>query len=1393
MTNSDIGDYDGSTGGSVSFTSLGGEGPVRTYRRVLVVLLLGMVPWWGVVQADPVPYRHYNAFDGLPSAKITALAQTPNGLLWVGTETGLAVYDGEEFRRISFPDSIGTPYVSSIHAMEDGSVWVAPSRGEVAKVRLSGVVTVMDLDFQLAWEILVQQDRILFATPSSIWQLDPNSETLESHPYRYAEDRSGTGVTSAALGPEGIPWVLDGRLGPGRVGANGSVSFVGAPTASSGAAWSALRFTENGTALALRGKSLYRIDKETGAVEQIVDDLSEPTHLAVQGNDVYVTRGHVLLRYDAATKEMRPALGPHLGLPETTPVVALQDRDGGLWIGTHDGLLHLMEPGARQVGSVKGSPIRNVHQFLFRGDVLWARTQGSGLIRLSSPRKRATPGGFFRWGEIGDLDESLHARAEETDAWYRWRPEAGWHYVREIQGAKEGFVGPDGQGYFLHDDGLDRYAPGSDRSDEPLVRWRNPGRHQVELAPAHWPDSESYQHNLAPAPNGDLIHRVNQYIFRRRPDGSIADTVATIPDNDRFVNEGRSTNIRHMRVDATGRIWGAFAYKGGLLRVDPTEDTHRVHLKNRQIWRVDVSGDSLVMASTRQRGLYLLDAQTGTVRRHLTQSDGLKSTAVLTAHLTPDTLYVGHHNGITRMPARGLFRNASSPSVLLTDFEINFEDRYSSIDSLLAAEERNIGISYTGVSLTHSERVQYDVRLLPRDSVWRATSHRFTRYTNLEPGTYRFEVRARLGQQPPGSPTSYSFTVPPHFYESWWFRVLVGIGLVGLGVSAYRWRVRQLERQQHRLQQLVDERTEQLQSEKQKTERQAERLAELDEAKNRFFAHISHEFRTPLSLILSPLREGLRKGRRLGVEQMGRMVRNAERLRRLIDQLLDLATLEAGRMSLEPQPGALVPLVKRTAEAYRSRADEKDIDLTVQTPPGLIESAFDSEKVETMVSNLVGNALKFTPEGGAVTVRMGTADGSGAVEAPGDGAPVERATWIEVVDTGPGIDPEVQSQIFDRFEQVDNSMTREREGTGLGLALTKELVELHGGSIEVESTPGEGSRFTIWLPLVPVTKDGSLSEPSSDDDRLEPAREEFSPAEEPSGDGIPNENVDGTVRGRTGDEAPDEGAATILVVEDNPEMRAYLREELGEARTNVPSSRDAVPWQVMEAADGDEAWEQMQTTPPDLVVSDVMMPGLDGFELCRRIKEDPEWRAVPVLLLTARADQKGTLEGLEVGADDYLPKPFDPEELRRRISNHLAARRHLQEQYQTSVQFESLGATVPEEETSFVEEVMESVGDNLHDPNFTVGRLAGELALSRRQLTRRIKDALDRTPGALIRECRVKRAKELLAQNPATIAEVAYAAGFRSPSSFSETFRKEVGSSPSEYSDLHEDPSSPDG
>jgi signal transduction histidine kinase/DNA-binding response OmpR family regulator len=578
------------------------------------------------------------------------------------------------------------------------------------------------------------------------------------------------------------------------------------------------------------------------------------------------------------------------------------------------------------------------------------------------------------------------------------------------------------------------------------------------------------------------------------------------------------------------------------------------------------------------------------------------------------------------------------------------------------------------------------------------------------------------------------------------YLIMVVALVTGLSSLIYRYRYQQYaaQRSADSLNRSLEQRTRQLEEEQRKTAEQTKRLIEMEDLKSRFFSNISHEFRTPLTLISGPLEEAI-EGRYgdLPAELQKRhrvMLHSAKRLLRLVNQLLDLSKLEAGRMELQPRPGDLVAFLHQLVPAFLPMAERKSITLRFQSTIESLPTSFDPDKIEKIFSNLVANALKFTPVGGKVWIAL--------TDPPRDQTTLDQR-WAEVSvkDTGPGIPSDSLDRIFDRFHRLSDT----EEGTGLGLALVRELAELHGGTIAVDSEPGFGSTFIVRIPLADVSHDEmrhpSLVPPNVDLEAivLEPA----------AGDGgLPEE---------------EDALPLVLIVDDNPDLRAYLRECL------TPEFRTA------EATDGAAALGLLRTLRPDVVLSDVMMPVMDGLAFCRALKSDPQLQPIPVILLTARADAADAVEGLGVGADDYVSKPFHAHELKARLRNLIASRQIMRHQFSREIVVQPAGVVVQAEEEVLVQRILSLVETHLGESTFNVDTLAAELGMSRRQFERKLQALLGESPAELIRRMRLARAEQLLRARAGTVAEIGYSVGFKSPSHFSAAFRAAYGTSPTDY------------
>ncbi|OIN57931.1 response regulator [Arsenicibacter rosenii] len=540
-------------------------------------------------------------------------------------------------------------------------------------------------------------------------------------------------------------------------------------------------------------------------------------------------------------------------------------------------------------------------------------------------------------------------------------------------------------------------------------------------------------------------------------------------------------------------------------------------------------------------------------------------------------------------------------------------------------------------------------------------------------------------------------------------------------------------------------------------QRESKRIKVLEELKTRFFSNITHEFRTPLTLIMTLTKDMLdRQDLSKSVQQdLSSILRSSNHLLRLINQLLDLAKLEANKMGISLQQSDLRQFLEQLINSFRAQAKQQTILLITELQVKGIW-LFDADKLEKIILNLLSNALKFTTEGGTVTISATPAASDSSLDSlpsVGVGPSQRQGLRLTVSDTGVGLTQEQISHLFDRFYQADSSMTRAYEGTGIGLALVKELCDLLGGQITVSSKPGAGSTFSVWLPMEPLDESPT---PIQASDVLWPLATPA--AADVSQPAIPTQELPGEA-----EESP-----LILVVEDNQDLRMFLARALSKL------------YRVLTATNGQEAWGIITAELPDLVISDVMMPFMNGYELCTRIKQTPETSHIAVMLLTAKVGQESRIDGLNAGANDYLPKPFHTDELRLRVRNLLTYQQQLRTFYQQlfrqpeSSLNHSLGAD------EFMQQLYGVIDDNLDNAELTVEVLATAVSVSQRTLHRKLQALIGMNASDLIRTYRLKRAAQMLREGQ-SITSAAYATGFENLAYFSTRFKELYTMTPTEY------------
>jgi signal transduction histidine kinase/DNA-binding NarL/FixJ family response regulator len=536
-------------------------------------------------------------------------------------------------------------------------------------------------------------------------------------------------------------------------------------------------------------------------------------------------------------------------------------------------------------------------------------------------------------------------------------------------------------------------------------------------------------------------------------------------------------------------------------------------------------------------------------------------------------------------------------------------------------------------------------------------------------------------------------------------------------------------------------------------EQKNQRILEMDQMKTRFFANISHEFRTPLTLILGPVEDMLSHGslNEKSRQKFETMHRNALRLLNLSNQLLDLAKLDAGKMKIELVESDIFRFLRLVAEAFVSLADHKAIKYERLIPDGSLMVHYDQDKLEKIVTNLLSNAFKFTPSEGAVRLRVTRAD-----TRAGKGPEILE---IMVSDTGPGIPADRIEKVFERFYSCRSTENADMPGTGIGLALTRELVGLQHGNIRIEPAEGGGACFTVRIPVGKehLQEDEYIIRNPGDFNEQAIAGYLSHSLEQPSVETTEAEYI------------PAAEMLQLLIVEDNKDMRAHLRENLEDH------------YVIHEAANGAAGLEKAVEIIPDLVISDIRMPGMDGIELCKNLKADERTSHIPVIMLTAGAELEVRVTGLETGADDYITKPFSIKELQTRVRNLIQQRINLREKFSRSVSLEPKDIAITSADERFLNRIIAIIGEHLKDYQFDVTHLAELAGMSRMQLFRKIRALTGQAPSEFIRTTRLKRAAQLLDKKFGNVAEICYATGFNNLSYFSKCFRELYGVTPSEY------------
>jgi signal transduction histidine kinase/DNA-binding response OmpR family regulator len=1291
--------------------------------------------------------------------------QDSSGVLYVANTNGVLAYDGHAWQSVptanrSIARSIATGGQGRVYVGAQGDIGVLrrDAGGQLRHVSLLDHVPEGHRTFADVWRTEPTSDGVYFLSDRQLFRWSPATNTMRAWAADSVEYESGGAVGDSfyvGVPGEGLMTIADDELRPvpgGSVFIDKSVVFV-IPHPRHGMVVGTYQglFVRDGNTfrpLSPNGRSPLASDWVSRAT-------THPSGLIGVGT---IGSGLFLFAPDGSLVRHLPA--------RDKPVVGVYtDREGGLWALLDGGLLrydltapfteygpstglagavedvtrhrdtvyvatlegtYRVRPAADSAAPVTASAVGTQSWALLSvgADLLVGTVNGLAVRRPNGTARR-----LFDADHVYDLLRSRRRDGQVYAGTGRGvrpvvRTDAGWQVGARVPGlqakARSFAEAEDGTLWVgTAADGLYRvqFPPGADSS---VVAHFGPeqGLPLGEITPVRW--------------NGRVVFGSDEGLFRFRPGRE----PRFVPMD--AVERPGGGSLARLTTDAQGRTWGMTNRKPGRwTRRDTTwhwtpGPLHRLRHRSVNVLRPEADGR---------------------------------------------ILWIGTQQGLIRY-VPGARREKPPPRTFVREIE------HLGADTLLTADatahpvtsvpfaQNSLRIAYGSPTFSTPDAVRYQYRRGGPGAPWSDWTSQTTRpLPDLAPGRHVFSVRARTAYGDTTAAARYAVTVRPPWYRTWWAYgayVLLGLGLVG---GAVQWRTRRLRRQQEQLEQAVADRTEEVRAQRNRLGRQAERLQELDEAKSRFFANISHEFRTPLTLIRGPVadvREHLEAGRLEAVsdaaadaaEQLAIAERNTARLQRLIEQILGLARLDAGTYEISARPTNLAENTRRIARRFAPMVERAGITLHVETDPlptGEQTPVYvDPESWEHILSNLLSNAVKFTPEDGEVHVRV--------VETP-------DAVDVHVRDTGVGIPAAEQDSIFDRFRRADASATQRQEGTGIGLAFANDLVELHDGTIDIESAEGEGTTVSVRLPRGPgALSDDQLAAPR--DASAEPVADDEAPtrsdpslpasASPPSSSSSPAPSP----------QHPDGPSKGVLVVDDNADVRRYVRSIL------EPT------FEVLEAANGEQGVAQAREHLPDVILADVMMPGVDGHEMTRRLKDDAETAAIPIIMLTARAATTDEVAGLQAGADDYVTKPFDAAVLEQRVGGVLTLQQRLRRRLEAELQEAPDGPTdaspAPEERPEIERRARAIVRRHLTDPDFGATDLAEDMAMSRSTLYRKLRAETEHTPSGLIRQVRLAKAKSLL-RDGEQVTQVAYAVGYETLSSFSHVFAEEVGTPPSTY------------
>lgn len=802
--------------------------------------------------------------------------------------------------------------------------------------------------------------------------------------------------------------------------------------------------------------------------------------------------------------------------------------------------------------------------------------------------------------------------------------------------------------------------------------------------------------------------------------------------------------IQSIFCDHAGRIWigslggGLCLYKVSTNSFERFDENYS--LSNNVVYKILEDENGKIWIST-NKGISSFDPHKK-VFRNFTYYNGVQQSTfnVGSGLRTSDgTLFFGGLDGFNYFKSANIFQKKNVPPLVITSLKINnkqvnasenaeITEHISIAKEMVLSYKQNFSLDFMALNYTVPHENRYSYKLEGFDKEWNHAGTANTAvYTNLDPGEYTFRLKAYSEDGSWQTPEKViNIIVKPPFWRTYYAYFFYFLLIVGAVWAIRRSSIQKLKNEFSRTQERLE-----MKHLIEKERHDAEQKMELEKIKVKFLTNLSHELKTPLTLVLNPIENLMfQENSTEKLEMLNLISRNAKRLLNLVNQLLDFRRIEANELNLHKTEGDLVSFSQEIVDSFKYIAVRKRINLHFVSAYSYYQTTFDKDKLERILINLLSNAIKFTNDGGNVSFQI-AADGDTGVR-------------LILRDTGIGLPTEMTEKIFERFFQVNNNADILNQGSGIGLSIAQEFVKLHGGTIKVESEEGVGSAFMISLPLLPITFQQTTPQII--------INEESNPIES-----------------FAKNEPPKMEMPIVLIVDDDDDLRAYLVESL------------KTKYKIIEASDGRQGWQKALACHPQVIISDVNMPGIDGIEMVRKIKTDNRTKHIPVIMLTVLSEENDQLKGLESGASDYLTKPFSFHLLSIKIENLLSLNSLLKNTYSKHIQVETPETEVVSEDEKFLLKFSRYVEEHIENPNLSIEELSKAMFVSRGTLYVKVLSFTGETPVEYVRSLKLKKALSLLQKNDMKISQIAYSVGFSNPNYFARAFKAKYNVSPSEY------------